>query len=57
MISSFGADIDEGPQAYRRLFDVLPEQRDTVEIENVLRPLLVVMDKGYSGENPFLMDF
>lgn len=53
----FGADIDEGPQAYRRLDDVLPEQRNTIEIENVLRPLLVVMDKGYSGDNPFLMDF
>ena len=53
----FGADIDEGPQAYRRLHDVLPEQRDTVEIENVLRPLMVAMDKGYSGDNPFLMDF
>ena len=53
----FGADIDEGPQAYRRLADVLPEQRDTIDIVNVLRPLLVVMDRGYSGDNPFLMDF
>lgn len=53
----FGADIDESPQAYRRLADVLPEQRDTIEVEHTLRPLLVAMDKGYSGDNPFLMDF
>lgn len=53
----FGADIDEGPQAYRRLADVLPEQRGTIEIEHTLRPLLVAMDRGYSGDNPFLMEF
>ncbi len=55
----FGADLDEAPQAYRRLADVLEFQGDTVEVEHTLRPLVVVMagnDLGRSGKpaNPFL---
>ena len=51
----YGADIDEGPQAYRRLHHVLVDQRGTIEVEHVLRPLLVAMAPGYSGKNPFLI--
>ena len=52
----YGADIDEGPQAYRRLHHVLADQRGTIEVEHVLRPLLVAMAPGYSGKNPFLTE-
>lgn len=38
-----GGDLDEAPQAYRRLPDVLAEHAGTVEIEHVLRPFGVVM--------------
>lgn len=38
-----GGGLDEAPQAYRRLPDVLRAQGATVEVEHVLRPLIVVM--------------
>ena len=50
----FGGDLDESPQAYRRLDDVLADQGDTIEVLHTLRPLVVVMASGYSGTNPFL---
>ena len=38
-----GGGLDESPQAYRRLPDVLSAQRGTVEVLHTLRPLIVVM--------------
>ena len=38
-----GGGLDASPQAYRRLGDVLAAQGPTVEVEHVLRPVLVVM--------------
>ena len=38
-----GAGLDESPQAYRRLPDVLTEQGNTVEVLHTLRPVIVVM--------------
>ncbi len=51
----YGADIDESPQAYRRLRHVLADQCGTIKVEHMLRPLLVAMAPGYSGKNPFLI--
>jgi tRNA-splicing ligase RtcB len=39
----FGAGADEAPQVYRPLRKVLDAHADTIEIETVLRPLVVVM--------------
>jgi tRNA-splicing ligase RtcB len=44
-----GGGLDEAPQAYRRLTDVLAAQRGTVEVVHTLRPLIVVM----AGPNEF----
>ena len=44
-----GGGLDESPQAYRRLPDVLAAQGDTVTVLHTLRPLIVVM----AGENEF----
>ena len=41
-----GGDLDEAPQAYRRLPDVLEAQGDTVEVLHTLRPLVVCMAPG-----------
>jgi tRNA-splicing ligase RtcB len=41
-----GADLDEAPQAYRRLDDVLAAQGATVEVLHRLRPLIVCMASG-----------
>lgn len=38
-----GGGLDEAPQAYRRLPDVLAKQGDTIEILRTLAPLIVVM--------------
>lgn len=38
-----GADLDEAPQAYRRLVDVLKEHEGTVEVLRTLRPIGVAM--------------
>ncbi len=38
-----GGGLDEAPQAYRRLPQVLAAQGDTIEILHTLRPILVVM--------------
>jgi tRNA-splicing ligase RtcB (3'-phosphate/5'-hydroxy nucleic acid ligase) len=47
-----GGDLDEAPQAYRRLPDVLAEHAGTVRIEHVLRPFAVVM-AGADFFDPF----
>ena len=41
-----GGDLDEAPQAYRRLDDVLAAQGGTVEVLHRLRPLIVCMAPG-----------
>ncbi|MEJ2538816.1 MAG: RtcB family protein [Gemmatimonadota bacterium] len=41
-----GGDLDEAPQAYRRLPDVLAAQGDTVEVLHTLRPVVVCMAPG-----------
>ena len=38
-----GADVDEAPQAYKRLADVLPQQGKTIKILHTLRPIGVAM--------------
>ena len=42
-----GGGLDEAPQAYRRLPDVLAAQGDTIRVIETLTPLIVVM----AGEN------
>jgi tRNA-splicing ligase RtcB len=42
-----GGGLDESPQAYRRLPDVLAAQGDTVTVLHTLTPVIVVM----AGEN------
>ena len=44
-----GGGLDEAPQAYRRLPDVLAAQGDTIEVLHTLRPVIVVM----AGANEF----
>jgi tRNA-splicing ligase RtcB (3'-phosphate/5'-hydroxy nucleic acid ligase) len=38
-----GGGLDEAPQAYRRLPEVLASQRGTIEVLHTLRPIIVVM--------------
>ncbi len=47
-----GADVDESPQAYRRLKDVLAAHADTVRILHTLRPIGVAM-AGADVFDPF----
>src|SRR5215468_11449463 len=47
-----GGDLDEAPQAYRRLPDVLAQHAGTVKIEHVLRPFAVAM-AGADVFDPF----
>src|ERR1051325_8479243 len=47
-----GGDLDEAPQAYRRLPDVLAHHAGTVEIEHTLTPFAVVM-AGADVFDPF----
>jgi tRNA-splicing ligase RtcB len=47
-----GGDLDEAPQAYRRLPEVLAHHAGTVEIEHTLRPFVVVM-AGADVFDPF----
>lgn len=44
-----GGGLDESPQVYRRLPEVLAAQEGTIEVLHTLRPLIVVM----AGENEF----
>ncbi|MFC5990226.1 RtcB family protein [Limoniibacter endophyticus] len=45
-VTVLGGDLDEAPQAYRRLPDVLAEHADTIKIEHVLHPRGVIMAGG-----------
>jgi tRNA-splicing ligase RtcB len=47
-----GGDLDEAPQAYRRLPDVLAHHAGTVKIEHTLRPFAVLM-AGADVFDPF----
>jgi len=47
-----GGDVDEAPQAYRRLPDVLVQHAGTVAVEHTLRPFAVVM-AGADVFDPF----
>ncbi len=47
-----GGCLDESPHAYRRLPDVLAAQGDTIEVLEVLRPLIVVM-AGAEDHDPY----
>lgn len=38
-----GADVDEAPQAYKRLAEVLPQQGQTIRVLHTLRPIGVAM--------------
>ena len=38
-----GGDVDEAPQAYRRLEDVLLHHAGTVQVQHVLQPRVVLM--------------
>lgn len=48
-VTLIGADLDEAPQAYRRLPDVLAAHDGTIEIVHTLRPFGVIM----AGANEF----
>jgi len=48
-VTLIGADLDEAPQAYRRLPDVLAEHANTIEVLHELRPFGVIM----AGANEF----
>ena len=48
-VTVIGSDLDEAPQAYRRLPEVLHEHRNTIEIVQTLRPFGVIM----AGANEF----
>jgi tRNA-splicing ligase RtcB len=41
-----GGGLDESPHAYRRLPQVLADQKGTVDVLHTLRPLIVVMARG-----------
>ncbi len=38
-----GADVDEAPQVYKRLAEVLPQQGPTIKVLHTLRPIGVAM--------------
>lgn len=48
-VTLIGADLDEAPQAYRRLPDVLAAHEGTIEIMHTLHPFGVIM----AGQNEF----
>jgi len=47
-----GGDLDEAPQAYRRLDEVLEAHHDTIEVRHTLRPVGVAMAAA-STRQPF----
>lgn len=47
-----GGDVDEAPQAYRRLTDVIAAQGDTIRVVETLTPLVVVM-AGKDVRDPY----
>lgn len=51
-VTVLGGDLDEAPQAYRRLPDVLAEHAGTIAIKHTLRPFGVIM-AGASVVDPY----
>jgi len=51
-VTILGADLDESPQAYRRLTDVLAYHMDTVEVCHTLKPFGVIM-AGAETHDPY----
>lgn len=51
-VTLIGGDLDESPMAYRRLDDVLRHHENTIKINNVLRPVIVVM-AGRGVRDPY----
>jgi tRNA-splicing ligase RtcB len=47
-----GGGLDESPQVYRRLPEVLAAQGGTIEVRHTLRPLIVVM-AGAEESDPY----
>ena len=47
-----GAGLDEAPQCYKRIEDVLAEHADTIEIKEVLKPIIVCM-AGANEVDPY----
>ncbi|MCL4455565.1 MAG: hypothetical protein M1157_08055, partial [Deinococcus sp.] len=47
-----GGGLDESPQVYRRLEEVIREQKGTVEVLHTLRPRIVVM-AGAGESDPY----
>ena len=47
-----GGDVDEAPQAYRRLPDVLAAQGATIKVVETLTPIVVVM-AGHDVRDPY----
>lgn len=47
-----GGGLDEAPQAYRRLKDVIAAQGSTVVVDVTLRPVIVVM-AGANEHDPY----
>lgn len=47
-----GGDVDEAPQVYRRLSDVIAAQGDTIDVLHTLSPLIVVM-AGAEVRDPY----
>lgn len=50
-VTLLGAGIDESPQAYKRIEDVIAAQQDLVAVVGQFRPVLVRMDGSSKGEN------
>jgi len=51
-VKRYGGDVDESPMAYRRLTDVLAEHDSTINVEHVLRPVVVFM-AGRHDHDPY----
>jgi len=51
-VQVLGGDVDEAPQCYRRLPDVLTEHAETIEVTHLLRPIGVVM-AGANEYDPY----
>lgn len=51
-VTLIGGDLDESPMAYRRLDEVLKHHGDTIKVNHVLRPIIVVMS-GRHTRDPY----
>jgi tRNA-splicing ligase RtcB len=51
-VTLIGGDLDEAPQAYRRLDQVLAHHRGTIRVRHRLHPFLVLM-AGKDVKDPY----